>query len=1085
MRLLEITRDRSIAEANAKYELACGENSNFQRKTLLADANADAQKTMLDAQAGLTAGLNDAIANLLHLEKKAQTAAWQTAVNQMYSPLQAAITTWRNLSGVEQAWGDYIAALFDHLVTRYQADNAAYIANANAAANAEKTLADAINSAWLTAQKSANTSAWQAQKDAIAQQKKFVLDVQKATLKRDLDSAENEYRRSTTLETNKYTCYTSYKSASITHNGLHNTNYEIYIAAQAALDQQYWSNQITKTVYDQLSADIYLHHITIARSIGKSLATEDASSTDSFFKSQATEQLRYSDQQAKIKLQYETSLIQSISAYLCGSVDVGADYSVDLLSIAECYEGATVGASGDYNDTMVSADSILQNSLVGNADTHNKADLVNERTFLGTVMSGYLNAVKTWGDAQNSAYGNYVKANATVAGTHYDTILGAAMNYVGAVFDKGVTEATSNIGTLSGLAGSTASAISGFLNGWIGTSYGGERQYTEADRTLSKANIQAAANYLLEVGQITYHQTTELNSLNHQVQNDRINYKTRDTHASMYLFAMFPLVGNQPLTYYDYVSFQYPTLYSYPLDIPLALYSSFETTSINDRAAAQKVGAYQTYVTAVWNNEQNYLDTCYATASGLLDGWYNSLKGLNSTVGNATQGANQSLRSAAKTADPTDDMITFMKGVAQADASYMYALAVNFGAYQQGWRVEELHSLPSGSPLAPVWMNEIAWAGQIGAVRSAYTSVLGMAGKAYTNTVLDAYGTFNNAAWNAADSFASALDQTGQTYDDTMLTLEEIYSRNRFNAEKAKTTAHFNAAKNKSIGNATVDANGKAAIAAASQAEAVNARTIKDDMMEYILSLPLPDVYGGYSVHWVDGVNNFCWSTGVSLQQLQQTSTRAAAVTDAANQHAAAETANDAAKTAAEAAADTQLWRATQTADVNYAVAAFGAATTYMTNIKGLQTTYGNSIGSAADAYLKTVVNAGRILTNESCRLTGMYYDAIKRINLGYGVDANFFTNGATSTDVQVCFQKGTPILMANETSKSIEEVEVGDEVYARPHDNPTGELVKCKVVRTFVNRKETWSLTIRNSEMQECLVIRGTSEHPFYVQDK
>jgi len=58
------------------------------------------------------------------------------------------------------------------------------------------------------------------------------------------------------------------------------------------------------------------------------------------------------------------------------------------------------------------------------------------------------------------------------------------------------TEAKSEIGTLAGLAGSTAGAISGFLTSWIGTSYGGEKDYTDADATLSKDNIADAAKYL-------------------------------------------------------------------------------------------------------------------------------------------------------------------------------------------------------------------------------------------------------------------------------------------------------------------------------------------------------------------------------------------------------------------------------------------------------------------------------------------------------------------------------------------------------------------------------------------------------------
>jgi len=79
----------------------------------------------------------------------------------------------------------------------------------------------------------------------------------------------------------------------------------------------------------------------------------------------------------------------------------------------------------------------------------------------------------------------------------------------------------------------------------------------------------------------------------------------------------------------------------------------------------------------------------------------------------------------------------------------------------------------------------------------------------------------------------------------------------------------------------------------------------------------------------------------------------------------------------------------------------------------------------------------------------------------------------------------GTPVLLSDGTTKPIEKIEVGDEVYARPHDNPTGELIKGKVVRTFVNRKDVWSLAMGNPASGKTLTVRGTAEHPFYVQNQ
>jgi len=45
--------------------------------------------------------------------------------------------------------------------------------------------------------------------------------------------------------------------------------------------------------------------------------------------------------------------------------------------------------------------------------------------------------------------------------------------------------------------------------------------------------------------------------------------------------------------------------------------------------------------------------------------------------------------------------------------------------------------------------------------------------------------------------------------------------------------------------------------------------------------------------------------------------------------------------------------------------------------------------------------------------------------------------------------------------------------------------LVKGKVVRTFVNRKDVWSLAMGNPASGKTLTVRGTAEHPFYVQNQ
>ena len=78
----------------------------------------------------------------------------------------------------------------------------------------------------------------------------------------------------------------------------------------------------------------------------------------------------------------------------------------------------------------------------------------------------------------------------------------------------------------------------------------------------------------------------------------------------------------------------------------------------------------------------------------------------------------------------------------------------------------------------------------------------------------------------------------------------------------------------------------------------------------------------------------------------------------------------------------------------------------------------------------------------------------------------------------EVCFVAGTPILMANGTSKSIEEIESGDIVFAVDHEHQNSDPKPCRVAQVFHNTPQpTWKLTLADGQIIQC-----TKEHPFYV---
>ena len=79
----------------------------------------------------------------------------------------------------------------------------------------------------------------------------------------------------------------------------------------------------------------------------------------------------------------------------------------------------------------------------------------------------------------------------------------------------------------------------------------------------------------------------------------------------------------------------------------------------------------------------------------------------------------------------------------------------------------------------------------------------------------------------------------------------------------------------------------------------------------------------------------------------------------------------------------------------------------------------------------------------------------------------------ATHTCASSCFAAGTPVTMADGSTRPIELIDVGDRVLG--YDVETGATVAARVSHTFVHPGTTGSLLING-------VLRTTPEHPFWV---
>lgn len=76
-----------------------------------------------------------------------------------------------------------------------------------------------------------------------------------------------------------------------------------------------------------------------------------------------------------------------------------------------------------------------------------------------------------------------------------------------------------------------------------------------------------------------------------------------------------------------------------------------------------------------------------------------------------------------------------------------------------------------------------------------------------------------------------------------------------------------------------------------------------------------------------------------------------------------------------------------------------------------------------------------------------------------------------------ICFLPETKILMNDKTEKSIEQVQIGDKVFA--YDLKTGSLVEESVIKLFVHPSKTVEYYVING------VLKVTGNHPVWANDE
>jgi len=455
---------------------------------------------------------------------------------------------------------------------------------------------------------------------------------------------------------------------------------------------------------------------------------------------------------------------------------------------------------------------------------------------------------------------------------------------------------------------------------------------------------------------------------------------------------------------------------------------------------------------------------------------------------------NDSLFSSARGNDTLSQLLSASSLGLQNDVALQKSLASNFGQYQINWRQQ-----------ANTGAADVAWATNVKSARDSYFTALGDAQTSFDNTLSGALSGYANSMLEAQITRSESHYTSSQTRYNALESAMNGYSQSAFDTSKDAATKYLDAAIKEITDNAKEEKDAKEKekdhyeekakeheqdlddkFEDLAEADADKNGVMGSETLEYGISGTAKDEfltdYYGASAARSTAQNNL-----LAVADAAKTENTATVNTKASRDNALKNAINDAKKDnentrkETDKETDKEYKNAANENWNTYLTATISTDTAHLKTFSQTEKTFKITKKEADDTYLSTVVPATVEYENELCRLMGRYYDAVGQANLGYGVDATFYANGATSTDVQVCFAAGFEIELADGTTKNIEDFDGTEEIWSRPHDNPTGQLQKCKVVRAFKNGiKETMLVKFDN-----CLELRGTKEHPFYVKEK
>ena len=416
---------------------------------------------------------------------------------------------------------------------------------------------------------------------------------------------------------------------------------------------------------------------------------------------------------------------------------------------------------------------------------------------------------------------------------------------------------------------------------------------------------------------------------------------------------------------------------------------------------------------------------------------------------------------AIRNADTTSDLLSYVSSSVGASISYALSLANAYGDFQIANRQNKLAGTTLFNPRRGAYQADVAWAQQTKSLRNQYYSASGSAISGYYATVNSAIATYNAAALNAVLSAEQSYFNAERTFSQNALDAYFDYVLADFSASKNLALAYLTASVAEVTANYAHEAQLASARAAAYE-EAVDA-LLSDlaaaDLKKFETLSTLQENFASAqsSANAADAaLGSFNESALAAFKaQTAAAAETAKAEADAAYQNSWRSAWNDA-----------FLEMLAETADLSSAYDSIGALTK-------------TALETADLAYRAAAFGAWEDFLDEAFENNQIYAHQRERINQGGTVANDVFEN--PTFDYEVCFTAGTQILMADGSTKSIEQIQPGDVVLAADHLNPESKPQAAEVVRFFDNgEKDVVKLSFADDQEVVC-----TPEHPFYVIGK